>query len=161
MTMFEAPLDRFRGRVKPEWVDYNGHFNMGYFLVAFDQASDAVFDTAGFTPDLRAATGRTIFALETHVLYRREVKPDEAFRVTAQILGVDRKRLHLWQTMIAEGETAPAAHNETMFLCVDHSNPAAAPWPDPVHEGLSAMAAAPAHLPIPPEAGRRISMDKR
>ena len=22
--------------VQPEWIDYNGHMNMGYYLVAFD-----------------------------------------------------------------------------------------------------------------------------
>jgi acyl-CoA thioesterase FadM len=32
--------------VKPEWIDYNGHMNMGYYLVAFDHiATDSFYDS--------------------------------------------------------------------------------------------------------------------
>lgn len=160
MSEGPGPLDRFRGRVRPEWVDYNQHFNMGYYLVAFDQASEEVIDAAGFTAETRDREGVTVFAVETHVIYRREVKPDQAFRVTAQILGVDEKRLHLWQTMYAEGDVEPAAFNETMMLCVRQGEPKAAPWPAPVYAAMKEMADAHAKLPIPPEAGRRISMTR-
>jgi acyl-CoA thioester hydrolase len=155
-----GPFARFSGRVRPEWVDYNQHFNMGYYLVAFDQASEEVTDAAGFTAELRAREGVTVFVVETHVIYRREVKPDQAFRVTAQILGLDEKRLHLWQTMYAEGDDAPAAFNETMMLCVRQDNPKATPWPAPVYAALKEMADAHARLPVPPEAGRRVSMTR-
>jgi len=158
MTEYEAPFDRHRGRVKPAWVDYNGHFNMGYYLVAFDLASEDVIEAAGFTAEARAATGSTIFALEAHTLYRREVKPDAAYRVTAQILGLDRKRLHLWQTLYSEDDDQPAAFCEVMFLCVSQDNPRATPWPEPVYAELEAMAKAHAVLPFPPDAGRKIGM---
>jgi hypothetical protein len=36
----EAPFDRYRGVVLPGWVDYNGHMNVAYYLVAFDLATD-------------------------------------------------------------------------------------------------------------------------
>ena len=32
------------GEVLPEWIDYNGHMNLAYYIVLFDQATDALFD---------------------------------------------------------------------------------------------------------------------
>ena len=37
---FPAPYDRFQGEVKPEWIDLNGHMNLAYYIVLFDQAFD-------------------------------------------------------------------------------------------------------------------------
>jgi acyl-CoA thioester hydrolase len=33
--------------VRPEWIDHNGHMNMGYYLVVFDFATDAFLGWAG------------------------------------------------------------------------------------------------------------------
>ena len=38
-----APLDVYRDVVRPEWIDNNGHMNVGYYLVVFDYATDAFF----------------------------------------------------------------------------------------------------------------------
>ena len=39
--MTPTPFDAHRGVVRPEWIDANGHLNMGYYVVAFDLATDA------------------------------------------------------------------------------------------------------------------------
>ena len=31
-----------RGTVLPEWIDINDHMNVAYYLLAFDQAVDAL-----------------------------------------------------------------------------------------------------------------------
>ena len=36
--MTSAPFDKHRDVVRPEWIDDNGHLNMGYYVVAFDRA---------------------------------------------------------------------------------------------------------------------------
>ena len=41
-TEIPAPFDRYRTVVRPEWIDHNGHMNMGFYLVVFDLATDAV-----------------------------------------------------------------------------------------------------------------------
>ncbi len=161
MSRFEAPFDRHRGRVKTEWVDYNGHFNMGYYLVAFDHASEEVTDAGGFTAEGRTASGKTVFVVETHVIYRQEVKPGQAFRITTQVLGVDAKRLHVWHSLYAEGSETPAAFNEVMMICVTRENPAVTSWPEATYAAFKEIAAAHAVLPIPPEAGRKVSMERR
>ena len=42
-----APLDVYRDVVRPEWIDNNGHMNMGYYLVVFDFATDGFFRWIG------------------------------------------------------------------------------------------------------------------
>ena len=48
---------RHKGRVLPEWIDYNGHLMDGYYLVAFTEATEACLQTLGFGPEYRARTG--------------------------------------------------------------------------------------------------------
>ena len=43
----EAPLQIHKGTVLPEWIDYNGHMNVAFYMLAFDQATDAFFDYLG------------------------------------------------------------------------------------------------------------------
>ncbi len=31
------------GTVLPEWIDHNGHMNAGYYMVAFDDATIAIY----------------------------------------------------------------------------------------------------------------------
>lgn len=56
-----------RVRVRPEWIDYNGHLNMGYYAVLFDLAADEAYDALGFGPDYRTTTKHTTYAAEFHI----------------------------------------------------------------------------------------------
>jgi acyl-CoA thioester hydrolase len=42
-----APFDRHRGRVRSEWADGNRHMNVGFYLVAFDHATDTISEQLG------------------------------------------------------------------------------------------------------------------
>jgi acyl-CoA thioester hydrolase len=35
-----APLSLHTGQVLPDWIDYNGHMNLAYYMLAFDHATD-------------------------------------------------------------------------------------------------------------------------
>ena len=39
-----APLNIHQAIVLPEWIDYNGHLNMAYYVLMFDNATDHFFD---------------------------------------------------------------------------------------------------------------------
>ena len=39
MSDLAAPFDSHRDVVRPEWIDHNGHMNVGYYLVVFDFAT--------------------------------------------------------------------------------------------------------------------------
>ena len=94
MTDLSAPLDVYRDRVRPEWIDHNRHMNMGYYLVVFDFATDAFFAWVGLGEEHRRTRAITTFCLEAHVTYHREVRADDPLRFTTMLLGHDDKRIH-------------------------------------------------------------------
>lgn len=156
-----APLDRHRGRVKAEWIDGNGHMNVGYYVVAFDQATDTLCEQLGVSWEYTRRDLGMIFVLEAHVTYDRELLPDAPFRVTTQMLDQDAKRLHCFHEMYHAEEGFLAATNELMILHVDFQTRRSAPWPEETRTRLAAMAAAHAKLPRPAKAGRVIGLRKR
>ena len=60
MTAPDGPLHLLDLAVEPAWIDYNGHMNMGYYLVAYDRATDGVA-TSGVMPNdsTRSCTEQT------------------------------------------------------------------------------------------------------
>src|SRR2546422_8376429 len=45
--VIDAPLDRYRDVVRPQWIDHNGHMNVGYYLVVFDYLTHEFFRWIG------------------------------------------------------------------------------------------------------------------
>ena len=84
--MTSAPFDAYRDVVRPEWIDDNGHLNMGYYVVVFDYATDAWLDYLGLSPSERVRMGVATFTLESHVNYLREVLESAPLRFTTRLL---------------------------------------------------------------------------
>lgn len=155
---FPVPFDPFRGEVLPEWIDYNGHMNLAYYTVLFDQATDLLFDALGLGLDYRRGRQLGTFVAETHNLYERELLVGAGVRVATQILGADDKRLHLGHEMFALDGGHRCATQELMFLHVDLAARRVCPFPDDLRARISAAAAAHAGLPRPSWSGRHIAM---
>jgi acyl-CoA thioester hydrolase len=153
-----ALLTPWRGTVLPEWTDYNGHLRDAYYLLVFSMATDAMMDMIGLDATGRAATGHSMFTLESHINYLLEVKQGTAIEVKTQILGVDAKRLHVYHSLFVAGTQTLLSVNEQMQLNVDMSGPRAAPFAPSVMPRLQALAAPHAGLPRPKYAGRSIAM---
>lgn len=162
---FPAPFDRFRGEVLPEWIDYNGHMNLAYYTVLFDQATDILFDELGLGLDYRRDRQLGTFVAETHNLYERELLVGARVRVATQIIAIDEKRMHVGHEMFAldGGPNAGqrAATQELMFLHVDLAARRVSPFAADIYARVSAAAAAHAALPRPTWAGRRIAMPQK
>jgi acyl-CoA thioester hydrolase len=154
----EVPFSRVSEIVRPEWTDYNGHFNVGYYVVAFDHATDAFLDWLEIGAKYTAARRLSVFVAEAHVLYLRELRALDPIRFSTQYLGHDTKRLHLIHTMQNERQHYVAAINELLLLHVSLDERRVAPWPQDVAERLECTAKLYAHFSIPPEAGRSIRL---
>jgi acyl-CoA thioester hydrolase len=156
-----APFDRHRATVLPEWIDWNGHMNVGYYVVAFDKATDVLCEQFGCSWDYtRCEIGMT-FVLEAHVTYEQEVKQGDPLRITTQILDHDAKRLHYIHAMFHAGEGYLAATNELMLMNIDYASRRSAAWPDFAMERIEKMAAVHATLPRPAQAGRLIGIRRK
>lgn len=159
MNEIEAPFDRYRDRVRPEWIDHNQHMNMGYYLVVFDLATDEFLAWAGLDRAHRRAAAITTFCLEAHVTYHREVRADDPLRFTTQLLGHDGKRIHYIHCMYHAAEGYLAATNELMSLHVSEATRRAARMAPDILARLAAIQAAHDRVPRPPQAGRRMGLD--
>jgi acyl-CoA thioester hydrolase len=154
---FFAPFVSSAMRVKPDWVDYNGHLNMAYYNVLFDRAVDEAYELLGCGLAYVKENRHSCFTAEVHVRYLRELNAGDPVRVTFQLLDFDTKRLHYFEQLFhAEGWLS--ATSENMAIHVDMAARKSAAFPDDVMDCLQQMKAAHARLPAPMGAGRRIAM---
>ena len=106
--------------VKPEWIDYNGHMNMGYYLVAFDHiATDMFYDSMNIGVAHKQKLGKTSFTLGANIDFIREVMAGEELRLTSQLADYDHKRLHYIHCMYHAEEGYLAATNECLGMYID------------------------------------------
>ena len=140
--------------VLEDWVDYNGHLRDAFYLLIFSYATDAFMDRIGLDSDNREASGHSLFTLECHLNYLHEVKLGTDVSVRTQVIGHDRKRVHLYHSLHREGFDEALAASEQMLLHVDLAGPKSAPFAPDVLEQLQGIVAEQADLPAPTFIGR-------
>ena len=147
--------------VDRNWIDYNGHMNDAWYAHVFSRSVDRIMVAIGLDQDERTRASLTIYTLTMTIHYLREVHAGEALSTTGRILEHDDKRVRLWLTMRRrDGEIV--ALSEQTLLCVDQSGekPRAAPFLPEQIARIRAFHAADAHLPLPKQAGRGISLSR-
>lgn len=156
-----APLELHTEVVRPDWIDYNGHMNVAYYVLAFDHASDALFEYLGMGESYRSSTGDSNFAIEGHITYDRELKLGDPMRFTSQLLDYDRKRVHYVNCMYHAHEGYLAATNELITVHVNLKSRRSSPMPDDVLAGLERVMQQHRTLPVPAQVGRVIGIRRR
>lgn len=161
LTDVPAPLVIHREKVKPEWIDYNGHMNVAYYVLAFDHAADSLFDYFGLDEAYREAQNVSTFAMETHVTYAAELRAGDPMRFEVQFLDVDHKRIHYINSMYHDEDDYLAATAEWISTHMDMTARKTAPFHEPIFANLQTIMAAHADLPKPPQAGRVIEIRRK
>lgn len=146
------------GNVLPEWIDYNGHMNVAYYSLAFDLGIDGLWSTFGITAEHIKETHSSTFAVDSYVKYKRELKLDDPYVVTSQILAFDEKRIHQYQRMYHADDAYLAATAEWLSLHIDLQSRRVAPWPQSVLDNIKGVARAQPDLPWPEEQGATIAV---
>lgn len=157
----QAPVEVTGQRVLPEWIDYNGHMNVAYYVLAFDRALDSVFDGLGIGAEYVRRSGHSFFILEAHVTYIREVVAGDPLRFAFQLLDADEKRLHYVISMFHAADGFLAARSEQICMHIDMAGRRAAPIPKAARQRLKSVLAAHSGLPRPPEVGSVIAIRRR
>jgi acyl-CoA thioester hydrolase len=136
-----GPVALYRTGIEAGWIDYNGHLRDAYYGLIVSLAADALMDRIGIDESYRQRSHNTLYTLEMHVHFLREVKQDATVEVTVRILGSDSKRIHAAFDMRCAGDPEVVATAETMLLHVHQARtPAAAPFPPEVLQQLAAFA---------------------
>ena len=146
--------------VKPEWIDFNGHLNMAYYNVLFDQGVDELYPQIGFGYDYVKSTGCTTYVAEFHVCYLRELNEGNEVYATFHLVDFDEKRFHSYSELYhKDGWLAATA--EGLTLHVDQSGPKVAPMPQAIQDKMAAYKAAQTTPIDPARIGRKISLTRK
>jgi len=158
---FEAPISRWTEPILPEWVDYNGHMNVAYFMLIFDHGTDVFYPLIGLGKPYRDSTGFSTLAVQSHITYGREASLGDTVKVTTQLLGYDEKRIHYFHRMFHAEKDYQMATLEQLALHVDLSVRKVCPMPEKSQALLEEMTQAHAGLPRPKEAGSVMTIPSR
>ena len=135
------PLRVLETRVRPEWIDYNGHMTDSRYLQVFGDATDALFRYAGID-DAYRRSGRAMYTVETHVVHKAEARALEPLYVTTRILETDDKRVRLLHALHRQRDEALVATAEQVYLHVSAPPGKASAMDTAVRARLAAIQAA-------------------
>ena len=105
--------------VKKEWIDYNNHMNMAYYVLIIDRAWEVALEK--FKMGAKAAKNdkRSTMVVETNTKYLNEVKLGEEVDVNLTYFDHDKKRLHIKMEMIGKNTNKISASMEWISLYID------------------------------------------
>ncbi|MFI7319700.1 thioesterase family protein [Streptomyces venezuelae] len=154
------PLPLARHRVRPEWIDYNGHMSEAFYVLVFGYATDAMMIETGLHAGYRESTGCSLYTVEAHVRYLNDVSEGARLAVRTRLLGADAKKARFTHEMYVvedDGDepapdAAPVATTELLALHVDQNAGRAVPFPAEIRARLEAL-----KEPAPDWAGRSIA----
>lgn len=156
-----APLELHTESVRPEWIDYNGHMNVAYYVLAFDHATDKFLDYLGLDHDYKAKANVTTFVGDMNVTYRQEVLEGDPLRFTTQLLEYDARKFRYFHCMYHATKGYLAATNELISLHIDLETRRVAPMGEAIQRKLQSVMEAHSRLPVPDGAGRVLGIRRK
>ncbi len=148
--------------VPAEWLDYNGHMNVAYYTMAFDQSLDHVFDDVF---GIGEACARNLkmgpMVVQQMIHYVGELLAGETFQVSVRLLDHDAKKILVYSEMRKVSDGSLCATSENLSLNVDLVARRSAPYPAWAKARIEAVAAARAGLERPERSGASIAFRRR
>jgi len=108
-------------RIKKEWIDYNGHMNVAYYVHIFDKASDVILNIFELAGDSAKNDNKSTFVVEMHTNYIQEVKSGDEVETYLTYIDHDKKRINYKLSMFNKEKKYLSATNEVLSLHVDLS----------------------------------------
>ena len=106
-------------KVTNDWVDYNGHMNMAYYVLIFDQAWEVALEKFKMGESAAKSEQRSTMVVETNTKYINEVKENEEVDINLIYFDHDKKRLHLKMEMNEKKTNKLSASMEWISLYID------------------------------------------
>lgn len=148
----------YKTAVQADWVDYNGHLRDAYYLLICSFASDGLMDHIGLDETGRTRMGHTLYTLECHLNFLAEVKLGVELQVRTQLLGHDRKRLHIHHLIERCADGQILAESEQMLMNIDTATSRSAPFDEQVAARVAELAGAQQEVPRSAYVGRVIGL---
>ena len=107
-------------KIVKDWIDYNNHMNVSYYLLIFDKyGADILNDTFKMGEHSARTTGKSTMIVESHITYNQELKMNDEVDVNLVFFDHDKKRLHYKMEMIHKQKQYLASTIEVLALYVD------------------------------------------
>ena len=106
-------------KIIKEWVDYNNHLNMAYYIIIFDQALEVLLERFKMGADSAKNEKRSTMVVETNTKYINEVKESDEVDIMLTFFDHDKKRLHLKLEMIEKKTKKISSSIEWLSLYVN------------------------------------------
>jgi len=135
-----GPLRVFESRVRPEWIDYNGHMTDSRYVQVFGDATDVLLRHVGVDDAFRKA-GRAFYTVESRVVHKAEARCGEDLYVVSRVAEVDDKRVRFAHAMHRKRDDALTATADQVYLHVDTAAGRAAPMDAALRARLAALGA--------------------
>ena len=107
-------------KVIKDWVDYNGHMNVAYYVLIFDVYGGEIL-MSGFNMGENSAknTKKSTMVVESHITYNQELAEGDEVNVNLTYFDHDKKRLLYKLEMIHNEKKFLASTIEVLALYVD------------------------------------------
>ena len=107
-------------KIMKEWIDYNDHMNVSYYLLIFDKyGADVLNDNFKMGEHSAKTTGKSTMIVESNITYNQELKLDDEVDVNLIYFNHDKKRLQYKMEMIHKKDKYLASTIEVLALYVD------------------------------------------
>lgn len=110
-------------KIVKDWIDYNGHMNVAYYLLIFDKyGADKLNNIFMMGENSAKNTGMSTMIVENNITYKQELKVDEEVEINLVYFNHDKKRLHYKFEMINKKDNKLSATFEALALYVNLNN---------------------------------------
>ena len=107
-------------KIKKEWTDYNGHMNVAYYILIFDQnAAETLMTKLDMGEKSALETNKSTMVVESHITYNQELKEGDEVDLNLIYFDHDKKRLQYKFEMIHKNKKYLASTIEILALYVD------------------------------------------
>lgn len=158
--MTEAALPVvFEDVVDSAWIDENHHVADYVYSLIFSKGETEFLKSIGIDAEYRLSTSCTVYTVESHICFKKEVLVRTHIKVRLQLLDAQSNKAHIFMELVNEAGDV-CSHYESMLIHVTKlgTNPKSSPFPKTTHEKLKQLLADHTQLPWPVGAGRRIAI---
>ena len=107
-------------KIIKEWIDYNNHMNVSYYLLIFDKyGADTLNNTFKMGEHSAKTTGKSTMIVESNITYNQELKVNDEVDINLIYFDHDKKRLQYKMEMIHREKKFLASTIEILALYVD------------------------------------------
>ena len=96
------PIKVSQGTVKEDWIDYNGHMNMAYYVQCFEESSDFLLEHMDLGYRYAIEEQKGVFVIKCEINYRKEINLHENFIISLEELVFKGKKLIVGLKMLNE-----------------------------------------------------------